>query len=324
MATDSRDNVYVVEAPTCAGPDCPPANDRIQKFDSSGRFIGRWGRWGWAGDGEFAYPGGVHVDSSGSVFVADTGCPRIQKFTSSGGFISKWGTSGSGDGQFRHPYGIASDSSGTVYVADSSNHRIQVFADLNETTITSGPFEATLDNTPTFAFIADWVGCTFECTLDLEPFASCVSPFTAASLADGRHRFRVRAVDREGEVDPTPAGRDFNVVAGVDAHVTARRTQRQAGTRITVKARVRAQERLTARARGKVRAGGTYRLRRRRVAVAEGHSRRVRLDPRGRNAAGAIAGALKRGEKVKARLRVKLIDQAGNSRTEKLKVRLKR
>lgn len=37
-----------------------------------------------------------------------------------------------------------------------------------------------------------------------------------------------------------------------------------------------------------------------------------------------IVGALNRGEEVKAALKVKLIDQAGNTRTEKLKVKLKR
>jgi DNA-binding beta-propeller fold protein YncE len=371
VATDSEDNVYVVEASACARPDCPPANDRVQKFDSGGEFIGRWGssgsgsgqfdspygvatdsednvyvadtgnariqkfdssgafitrwgEWGWAGDGEFTYPWALEADSFGNVFVADWGCPRIQRFDPSGRFIDKWGAMGSGDGQFQRPYGVASDSGGRVYVADTGNHRIQVFADLNETTITAGPFEATLDNTPTFSFFADRQGCTFECRLDLEPFVACVSPFTAATLADGPHRFRVRAIDREGAIDPTPAGRDFNVVAGVDAQATARRFQRQAGNRITLKARVTAKERLTARARGKVRVAGTYRLRRGKAEIAEGRSKAIRLVPRRREEGRRIVAALSRGERVKARLKVKLTDQAGNTRTEKLQVRLKR
>ena len=75
----------------------------------------------------FSDPSGVAVDSSGNVYVADSGNKRIQKFNSAGGFITKWGSSGSGDGQFSYPCGVAVDSSGNVYVADTSNQRIQKF-----------------------------------------------------------------------------------------------------------------------------------------------------------------------------------------------------
>jgi sugar lactone lactonase YvrE len=72
-------------------------------------------------------PWGVAVDSSGNVYVADSGNQRIQKFNSSGEFITKWGTFGSGDGQFNYPLRVAVDSSGNVYVADEGNQRIQKF-----------------------------------------------------------------------------------------------------------------------------------------------------------------------------------------------------
>jgi PKD repeat protein len=40
----------------------------------------QWGSgWG-SGRGQFARPGGIAVDSAGSVYVADTGNNRIQKF----------------------------------------------------------------------------------------------------------------------------------------------------------------------------------------------------------------------------------------------------
>ena len=93
-------------------------NNRIQKFNSNGTFITKWGSNGTA-DGQFSNPHGVAVDSSGNVYVADCDNNRIQKFNSNGTFITKWGSNGTADGQFSNPDGVAVDSSGNVYVADS-------------------------------------------------------------------------------------------------------------------------------------------------------------------------------------------------------------
>jgi tripartite motif-containing protein 71 len=71
------------------------------------------------GGGASCGPDGVAVDSSGNVYVADSGNNRIQKFTSDGTFITKWGSQGSG---------VAVGSSGNVYVSDGYNNIIQVFA----------------------------------------------------------------------------------------------------------------------------------------------------------------------------------------------------
>ncbi len=43
------------------------------------------------------------------------------------------------------------------------------------------------------------------------PFATCTSPQTLATLADGPHTFTVRATDAAGLTDPTPATRSFTV-----------------------------------------------------------------------------------------------------------------
>ncbi len=88
--------------------------------------MAKWGTYG-TGDGQFYFPTGIAVDSSGNFYVADTLNYRIQKFNSSGVFITKWASQGSGDGQFNLHYGIAVDSYGYVYVADANNHRIQKF-----------------------------------------------------------------------------------------------------------------------------------------------------------------------------------------------------
>jgi DNA-binding beta-propeller fold protein YncE len=54
-------------------------NNRIQKFTSDGTFITKWGTEG-SGDGQFAYPFGIAVHSSGRVYVADDHNYRIQVF----------------------------------------------------------------------------------------------------------------------------------------------------------------------------------------------------------------------------------------------------
>ncbi|MBF8264911.1 MAG: hypothetical protein HW384_775, partial [Dehalococcoidia bacterium] len=100
-------------------------NYRIQKFDSSGKFLLKWGSNG-SGDGQFVEPTGITTDKFGNIYVADYS-NRIQKFDSSGKFLLKWGSKGSGDGQFDTPAGIAADSMGNIYVGDKRNHRIQKF-----------------------------------------------------------------------------------------------------------------------------------------------------------------------------------------------------
>ena len=82
----------------------------------------------------FSYPGGVAVDTSGHVFVADTFNSRIVSMNADG---SHQTTIGSG---FNYPSGVAVDTSGHVVVADSNNDRIvSMNADgSSQTTIGSG------------------------------------------------------------------------------------------------------------------------------------------------------------------------------------------
>ena len=71
------------------------------------------------------------------------------------------------------------------------------------------------DATPTFEFSASEPGSSFECRLDAGAFEACSSPSTLGLLTDGPHGFRVRSRDLAGNVDASPAGRDFTVVASV-------------------------------------------------------------------------------------------------------------
>ncbi len=133
VAVDNSGFVYVADQ----------SNHRIRKITSTGVVstlagTGTAGNMDGAGNAAlFRSPGGVAVDGSGNVYVADTYNHRIRKITSTG-VVS---TLASG---FDNPRGVEVDSSGNVYVADASNHRIRkitsagVVTTLAGTTGTSG------------------------------------------------------------------------------------------------------------------------------------------------------------------------------------------
>ena len=128
VAVDSLGDVYTVNSGTIITfilP--PPPMPSVMKFDSDGNPITEWGSLG-ADDGQFNPPIAIGVDTSGNVYVADTGNKRIQKFDSDGKFFTKWGSAGAGNGEFNLPQGVAVDASGNVYVADTWNNRIQKFS----------------------------------------------------------------------------------------------------------------------------------------------------------------------------------------------------
>jgi hypothetical protein len=81
------------------------------------------------------------------------------------------------------------------------------------TTITGGPIGPTNDNTPTFSFNSNEGGSTFQCRVDNGSFANCSSPRAIPRLSDGPHTFAVRATDRAGNVDASPATRAIVVDA---------------------------------------------------------------------------------------------------------------
>jgi hypothetical protein len=81
-----------------------------------------------------------------------------------------------------------------------------------QTTIVQGPVYGTDQSTARFTFTSSEAGSTFYCRMDTAPHQHCDSgSFTARNLADGTHVFRVTAVDRAGNRDPTPAVRTFTV-----------------------------------------------------------------------------------------------------------------
>jgi hypothetical protein len=76
-----------------------------------------------------------------------------------------------------------------------------------DTRITVRPNDPTRDTDAVFEFTADGSAdlARFECRLDNAAFATCTSPASYTGLAEGTHRFQVRAVDTTGNADATPA-----------------------------------------------------------------------------------------------------------------------
>ena len=116
MAFDSSERLFITDE----------YNQRISIFDSSGKFLAKWGRPG-IGEGEFNGPAGIAVDPDDNVYVVDQHNHRVQKFTADGRHLFGWGGYGDGQGQFNLPWGLTLDSQGNVYVADWRNDRIQKF-----------------------------------------------------------------------------------------------------------------------------------------------------------------------------------------------------
>lgn len=108
-------------------------NHRIQHMTADGTFINAWGTYsntnGQAAgeEGGFFGPRGIAVDTTGNVYVADTGNKRIQIFDATGKFVTQFGGVGLLPGYLDEPVGIAVDVKGNIVVADTWNARIQVF-----------------------------------------------------------------------------------------------------------------------------------------------------------------------------------------------------
>ena len=116
IAINSTGYIYVVDH----------VNDRVQIFDSSGRYVSQFGERG-EGNGQLIFPDGIAIDSDDNIYITDRTNDRVQIFDSDGTYLNQFGVAGSGDGEFNGPTDIAINSTGYIYVADGRNDRIQIF-----------------------------------------------------------------------------------------------------------------------------------------------------------------------------------------------------
>jgi len=81
-----------------------------------------------------------------------------------------------------------------------------------DTTILSRPLDPTNQTNASFSFSATETGSVFECRIDAGSYAVCTSPRDYSGLASNQtHTFSVRAIDRAGNVDATPAASSWTI-----------------------------------------------------------------------------------------------------------------
>jgi subtilisin-like proprotein convertase family protein len=81
-----------------------------------------------------------------------------------------------------------------------------------DTVIEKAPKRKTTRRKAKLVFASTEGGSTFECKLDRRSFKPCGSPRRLRKVRTGKHVFLVRAVDADGNADPTPAKRRWRVV----------------------------------------------------------------------------------------------------------------
>ena len=133
VAVDSNGTVYVTDS----------YDHRVRRIDPTGRVAtfagsdldGFHGDGGPAVEAQLSSPGGVAVDATGNVYVADTWNNRIRRVGASGRITTIAGTGKIGIGRedspaiqspLHRPEKLTVDAEGNVYVLDSGNHRVRV------------------------------------------------------------------------------------------------------------------------------------------------------------------------------------------------------
>ena len=129
IATDAVGNVYVADS----------GNNRIRKITPGGVVTtlagsGQIGATDGAGSSaSFSRPGGLAVDSDGTIYVADTGNSLLRRITPAGvvsTIAGQPGVLGAQNGigtaaTFKQPYGVTVDAAGNLYVADTFGNLIR-------------------------------------------------------------------------------------------------------------------------------------------------------------------------------------------------------
>ena len=229
VAVDAAGNIYIADT----------YNHRVRKVSTSGiitTFAG-YGTGGFFGDGGQAtaatllVPGGVAVDASGNLFIADTGNNRIRKVSASGIVTTVAGSGAvnsttcvnqgtctggfSGDGGLAtsavlfEPNGVAVDTSGNLFITDTYNNRIRKVSSASGviTTVAGNGPACASDSTCTGSFAGDG-GQATAASLN-EPYSVAVDASGNVFIAD-TFNGRVREVTAGGTIATVAGGGSAN------------------------------------------------------------------------------------------------------------------
>ena len=115
LALDGQNNVFVVNR----------ASSFVRKYNAGGDSLTQFGSAGTA-PGQFQQPGGIAVDASGNIYVADTGNNRLQKLSASGQV--QWVYAPGGTQALVQPSDVKVTPDGSVYVLNSNYTAVKLNA----------------------------------------------------------------------------------------------------------------------------------------------------------------------------------------------------
>jgi len=132
IAVDSSGNIFILENGSSKIREVDNAKGNISTIAGNGT-AGFGGDGSQATNAEMNFPSGMTLDSSGSIYVADTLNGRLRKISSSNittiagnGVLSYSGDNGPAlAAQMNFPFGVAVDSGGVVYIADTANNVVR-------------------------------------------------------------------------------------------------------------------------------------------------------------------------------------------------------
>ena len=106
IVIDSKDDIYILDN----------GNNRIQKFNSQGNFLGQWGKkWEFnikeEPAGYFNGSSSICIDNNDNIYVSDYGNARVQVFDIKGNFKMMWDVT--------YPSELAVDIEGNTEIVNS-------------------------------------------------------------------------------------------------------------------------------------------------------------------------------------------------------------
>lgn len=113
IAVDDKGNFYVADT----------GNNRIQKFDSEGKFVSIIGDPG-EREGKIKEPNGVAIDAEGNLYVADAGNHKFLKYNSDGTFAEEYNGPDTG---FYGPRDLVIGPNNQIYIVDQGRTRVARF-----------------------------------------------------------------------------------------------------------------------------------------------------------------------------------------------------